>query len=86
MKPILAFAAAAVLALSLAGAADAQKIDKAGKCHDAKGRFAPMSVCQGAAKAPVAEHCRNPKTGKFAKCGTPGAVPVAEKPAAPKKK
>ncbi len=47
----IAIAAAFVLA---AGAADAQKIDKNGKCHDAKGKFAPMSVCKGGAPAPTA--------------------------------
>ena len=42
----LAFVAAFALA---AGAADAQKIDKNGKCHDAKGKFAKMEVCKGGA-------------------------------------
>lgn len=84
MKPTFAFLAAAALALSLAGGASAQKLDKNGKCHDAKGRFAPMSVCQGAKPAPP-QHCRDAKTGKFAKCGAPGAVAVPAKPApAPK--
>jgi hypothetical protein len=56
---------ALVAALSLcAGAASAQKIDAAGKCHDAKGRMAPMSVCKPTTPAPSAKQC---KTGKL--CG-----------------
>lgn len=85
MKTTLAFLAAAALALSLAGGASAQTLDKNGKCHDAKGRFAAMSVCQGAKAAPP-QRCRDAKTGKFAKCGAPGAVPVPAKPALPPKK
>jgi hypothetical protein len=44
---------ALVAALALAAGADAQTIDKNGKCHDAKGRFAKMEVCKGAS-APAA--------------------------------
>jgi hypothetical protein len=46
----LAIAAALVM---LAGSASATKIDKNGKCHDDKGRFAKMEVCKGGA-APAA--------------------------------
>lgn len=44
MLRTLAFVAVFALA---AGTASAQKIDKNGRCHDAKGRFAAMSVCKG---------------------------------------
>ena len=40
---------ALVAALALvAGAADAQKLDKNGKCHAADGKFAKAEVCAGA--------------------------------------
>lgn len=74
MKTTLALAAALALALS-AGTADAQKIDKNGKCHDAKGKFAAMSVCKASAPA-APKHCRDVKTKKFAKCGAPNTEPV----------
>lgn len=74
-------AAAAALAL-LASPAAAQKIDKNGKCHDAKGRFAAMSVCKGAAPAAPAK-CRDKTTKKFAKCSAPNTETV---PAAATKK
>jgi hypothetical protein len=64
-------ATAAVLALSLAlvGAADAKP------CKDAKtGKFIK---CPPAAAAPAkAVKCKDAK-GKFAKCGAPGAKPIA---------
>ena len=89
MLRTLAIVAAFALA---ATAADAQKIDANGKCHDAKGKFAKMEVCKGAAAAPKASpaapapaatpakgaKCKDAK-GKFAKCGTPGAAPVPAK-------
>jgi hypothetical protein len=84
MTRMLSFIGAATLALALAGAAGAQQIDKNGRCHDASGKFAKMAVCQ-TVKAAQPTHCRNAKTGKFAKCGAPGAVPLAA-PAAPHKK
>jgi hypothetical protein len=46
MLRTLALVAAFALA---AGTASAQKIDKNGRCHDARGRFATMSVCKGGA-------------------------------------
>jgi hypothetical protein len=43
---------AIVAALALcATAADAQKLDKNGKCHAADGKFAKAEVCAGGAKA-----------------------------------
>jgi hypothetical protein len=53
------FALVAALALA-AGAADAQKIDKNGKCHDAKGKFAKMEVCKGAGGAAAATAAVDP--------------------------
>lgn len=46
MRRTLALIATAAFALSLAGAADAQKLDKAGKCHAADGKMAKMEVCK----------------------------------------
>ncbi len=51
MRRTLVLFATAAFALSLAGAADAQKLDKNGKCHDASGKFAKAEVCKGAAPA-----------------------------------
>jgi hypothetical protein len=73
--------AAAAFAL-LAGAADAQKIDRNGRCHDAKGRFAKMEVCQGApSSAPAAKSTSTAKPAATAKPTTTasaaGAAPAA---------
>ena len=51
-----------VAALALASTASAQTIDAKGKCHDAKGKMAAMSVCKPAA-APVSD-APNCKKGK----------------------
>jgi len=70
---------AITLCLTLAAsAASAQKIDAAGKCHDASGKFAKMEVCKAAAPAAPAK-CRDMKTKKFAKCGAPNTEPVPAK-------
>ena len=57
MRNALALLAAAALTLSLGvtSGADAQKLDKNGKCHDASGKFAKAEVCKGgvAAAAPA---------------------------------
>jgi hypothetical protein len=81
MHRLIALAAAASLAL--AGSAAAQKIDAAGKCHDANGKFAKMEVCKGAPSAAGAAttattpgKCRDKTTKKFAKCGTKNSEPV----------
>jgi len=56
---------AIVTALALAGAASAQTIDAKGKCHDAKGKMAAMSVCKpAAAPAASAAPAKNCKKGK----------------------
>jgi hypothetical protein len=56
---------AIVAALALASTASAQTIDAKGKCHDAKGKMATMSVCKPAA-APASD-APNCKKGKL--CG-----------------
>ena len=43
------------------------------RCKDATGKFIK---CPSPAAASVAGHCRDTKTGHFAKCGTPGAKPA----------
>jgi hypothetical protein len=70
---------AIVAAFALAAtAADAQKLDKNGKCHAADGKFAKAEVCANLKPAAPA-HCRDMKTKKFAKCDTPGTEPVPAK-------
>lgn len=64
MTRTLAFAAALALTFSSAAFAKAP-------CRDAHGRFAK---CPPAAAAP--KHCRDAKTGRFAKCDAPGARPA----------
>ncbi len=55
----------------LAGASPA--LDAQGKCRD-NGKFVEANLCT-VEKAPAAR-CRDVKTKKFAKCGTPGTEPV----------
>jgi hypothetical protein len=57
----------------MAGAADAQKLDKNGKCHAADGKFAKAEVCAGVKPAEAGAYkldakgkCHDAK-GKFAK-------------------
>ncbi len=73
---VLAIIAAVSLALTTAPAFAASStgpytLDAKGKCHAANGQFAKQSMCKA-----VTKRCRDPKTGKFAKCGAPGAVPI----------
>jgi hypothetical protein len=49
-------------------------LDAKGKCHDASGKFAAQTKCTAPPAAPP--RCRDPKTGKFVKCVTPGAQTV----------
>jgi hypothetical protein len=74
MKLALSLAFALALAVGSASAAGPYKLDVKGKCHDASGKFAKQTLCTTPAAA--SKHCRNPKTGKFVKCGTAGAVPA----------
>ena len=48
-------------------------LDAKGSCHAANGQLVEKGKCAMAA-TPI--HCRNSKTGKFAKCGTPDAEPA----------
>jgi hypothetical protein len=64
-----------ILALAAAGTAFAKPaLDAAGKCRD-NGKFVEAKLCATAAP----ERCRDVKTKKFAKCGTPGTEPVPSK-------
>jgi hypothetical protein len=68
-----------IAALAFASAAQAAstgpyKLDAKGKCHASNGQFAKQSLCATPAAAPAPKHCKDPKTKKFVKCGTPGAV------------
>lgn len=64
----ITIAAALMFATS---AAAAPALDAQGKCRDA-GKFVAAEKCK--APAPK-QQCKDAK-GKFAKCGTPGAIPV----------
>ncbi len=58
---------AVIAALALASTASAQTLDAKGKCHDAKGKMAAMSVCKAAtapATGPAASGAPNCKKGK----------------------
>lgn len=66
----------AVLALAASSVSAAPALDKAGKCRD-NGKFVAASMCK--AKAAPAGKCRDVKTKKFAKCGTPNTEPVPVK-------
>ncbi len=67
---ILAMLSLTVGVAGLAIAAPA--LDSAGKCRD-NGKFVDAKLCKTTV---TAEHCRDVKTKKFAKCGTPGTEPV----------
>ena len=77
MRKMLMLAAVAAFAFAnVASAADPAgpyKLDAKGKCHAASGQFVKAALCKPAA---TPKHCRDPKTGKFAKCTAPGAVPA----------
>lgn len=74
---ILALAALAFAsgAYAKAPAAGPYKLDTKGNCHAANGQFVAKSLCATPAAA-APKHCKDPKTHKFVKCGTPGAVPA----------
>ena len=67
MRNFLSLAALAALILSGAGMGDAM----AKQCRDEKGRFMKCAA------APAANHCRDIKTKKFAKCSAAGTEPVS---------
>jgi hypothetical protein len=76
MRSIILLFAAVALTASLAGAADAQKLDKNGRCHDTAGKFAKAEVCGGAPKTaaktatpvPAAAPAMKAAPAKGAKC------------------
>ena len=73
MRNTRMFLAALLFTTVLSGVASAAPaLDAAGKCRD-NGKFVAASLCQTATPA---GKCRNVKTKKFAKCGTPGTEPV----------
>lgn len=73
-KTLILVAALAMIGVAGSSAANAQTIDKNGKCHAADGKMAKMDVCK-AVKPAKAEQCRD-ASGKFAKCGAAGAKPA----------
>ena len=66
MLKTIAIAAASLTLLLGASAANAQKIDANGRCHDAAGKFATAAVCGGAPRA----------SGKVARSVTAAAQPA----------
>ena len=62
------------LAFTAGSAAAAPMLDASGKCRDG-GKFVAASMCKKAAPPP-AQRFQDKTTKKFAKCGTPGAVPM----------
>lgn len=71
-RTLTLFAAIALLA-SASSATAAPSLDAQGKCRDA-GKFVAAEKCKTAKPAPK-QQCKD-ASGKFAKCGTPGAKPV----------
>lgn len=67
-------AALALLAIA-APAANAQKLDANGRCHDAKGRFAKAEVCKGASSTPAVKPAA--VTAKTAPAATPAPAATA---------
>jgi len=65
----------AFAALYSAVGSGAPALDAAGKCRD-NGKFVEASLCKTQAPTVASGKCRNIKTKKFAKCGTPGTEPV----------
>jgi hypothetical protein len=65
----------AALAFATAASAEPPKpvegpyLDHNGKCHAANGALVLARLCH------VPAYCKDPKTHKSVKCGTPGAVP-----------
>jgi hypothetical protein len=65
MRKLLTVLIGVSAALALSATANAQMIDKAGKCHAADGKLAKMEVCKPPAKSGP---CKDEKTGKFISC------------------
>jgi hypothetical protein len=86
MRHALTIAAALAMAASFTVPASAQKLDDNGRCHAKDGKFAKAEVCAGLGRKGsvlgpttggmmAGKRCKN-DTGKFAKCGSPGAHPA----------
>ena len=76
MRMMILAAVAALAFASGASAADPAgpyKLDAKGKCHAANGQFAKQGLC---APPKASNHCRDPKSGHYVKCGTSGSVPA----------
>jgi hypothetical protein len=71
---IAAIAALSVAAPAVADSGGPYKLDKNGKCHDAKGQFAKTEMCKGAAAAA-------PAAAKPAAAKSTASKPTAAKPA-----
>ena len=70
------FLAAGVLLTGLVlSGAQAQTIDKNGRCHGPDGKFAKMEVCKSADSGA----CRDKTTKKFAKCDAANSEKVPSK-------
>jgi hypothetical protein len=65
----LAFASAAVAVA--APSAQGPYVYSHGKCHAKGGQVVLARLCH------VPAHCKDPRTHKSVKCGTPGAVPTS---------
>lgn len=71
MRRLLAIiAAVSVMSAMPALAGGPYTLDAKGNCHEAGGKFAKKALC-----APPTR-CRDKKSGRFAKCGAPGAIPA----------
>ena len=80
MRPLSKIVLTLAASTLLAGFAAAKpELDAAGKCRD-NGKFVAKSMCQS--PAPAGNKCRDIKTKKFAKCGTPNTEPVPSSGAA----
>ena len=74
---IAALAFTLTSAPSFAAGGAPYKLDAKGKCHASDGKFAKQELCKSTPAAAAApKRCKDSKTKKFAKCGTPGAVPA----------
>ncbi|MGA0601756.1 hypothetical protein ACO2Q3_13705 [Caulobacter sp. KR2-114] len=81
-QALMMIAAVGLLAIpagtSQAAATAPYKLNSAGKCIGANGQFAKADLCKTSAPPAAAKpaKCKDPKTKKFTKCTTPGAVPA----------
>jgi len=72
-KPPMLFCALALTVLYSSVGVTEPTLDSAGKCRD-NGRFVAADLCKPAAA--TSGKCRDVKTKKFAKCGTPNTERV----------